>query len=123
MTRGSNAPGPGPPAGEGCPARVGPFEVERELARGGMGVVYVARSPELGRRVAVKVLLGDDPVGALRFETEARAMARLRHPNVVGVHAVGRHAGRPYYAMDLIEGESLADLIARDGPLPIREAA
>ncbi len=105
--------------------RVGPFTIERELARGGMGVVYVAVHPRLGRPVALKLLLEAEASEEERerFAIEARAAARLRHPNIVGIHTVGEHQGRPYLVMDLIEGESLQERIRREGPLPPREAA
>jgi predicted Ser/Thr protein kinase len=102
---------------------IGPYIVEAELARGGMGVVYVARHAQLGRRVALKQILGAvDEETWLRFELEAQAVARLRHENVVAIHDVGVHEGRPYQAMELIEGESLQDLLDRNGPLPPRRA-
>ncbi len=108
-----------PPPG----SRIGPYVVERELARGGMGVVYVARHPELERTVALKLLPADADARLLeRFAIEARAAARLRHPNIVAIHDVGQDGGRSYLTMDLIEGESLAARVARAGPFPPREA-
>ncbi|MBX3471205.1 MAG: serine/threonine protein kinase, partial [Planctomycetes bacterium] len=105
--------------------RLGPYVVTAELARGGMGVVYRARHEGLGREVALKVL----PLGALagkdelaRFRLEARAAARLRHPNVVVVHDVGESEGVVYLAMDLVAGRSL-EALAAAGPLDPREAA
>ena len=83
------------------PKRVGPFTIERELGRGGMGVVYVATSAELGRRVALKVLregpFADAEVRE-RFKIEAAATARLRHPNIVGIHRVGEEEGPPTWS-------------------------
>lgn len=117
--------GPSPLA-QRAAERIGPYEVESELARGGMGVVYVARHVELGRRVALKVMLGstlDHASAARRFEREGQAVARLRHPNVVAIHDLGLHEGKPYQAMELIDGESLQDRVERSGPLPLREAA
>jgi len=109
---------------DGAPARFGPYRVVRELARGGMGVVLVAVHEQLGRRVALKILQPGLPETArARFLTEAQAAARLRHPNVVAIHEVGEAGGRPYLAMDLIEGESLKDRLERAGPLEPREAA
>ncbi len=110
--------------GAATTGQVGPYVVERELARGGMGVVHVARHAKLGRRVALKVL----PAGARgeeaeRFQLEAQAAARLKHPNIVGVHEVGVHGEQPWLAMDLIEGESLQARLGRAGPLPEEEAA
>jgi serine/threonine protein kinase len=112
--------------GEAEAERIGPYEVERELARGGMGVVYVARHAELGRRVALKLMLGELAEGdemARRFALEGQAVARLRHPNVVTIHELGVHRGQPYQAMELIEGESLKARLSREGPLPLLEAA
>ena len=108
------------------PTRLGGFEVESELARGGMGVVYRARSARLGRPVALKTLLSGvfaTPEALERFQIEARAAARLRHPSIVGVHEVGEESGLHYIAMDFIEGESLAQRIRRDGPLEPTKAA
>ncbi len=109
------------------PSRIGPFAIERELARGGMGVVYLARHEALDRRVAVKVLLAGDHASRAqleRFAIEARTAARLRHPHIVGIHEVGEDDdGRPFLVMDLIEGRSLRDRIRGDGPLPPRDAA
>jgi tetratricopeptide (TPR) repeat protein len=104
---------------------VGEYQLVRELARGGMGVVYVARSAHLDREVALKMLLPTrtSEKAAERFRIEARAAARLRHPNVVGLHHVGDDAGRPYMVMDLIQGRSLVARLEEEGPLPLREAA
>ena len=94
--------------------RLGDFRLIREIGRGGMGVVYEAEQISLGRRVALKVL----PFAAVldqrqlkRFENEAQAAAALKHPNIVGVHAVGCDRGVHHYAMELIEGTSLAELV------------
>ena len=105
---------------------MGPYTIERELARGGMGAIYVARQRGAGRRVALKLLLSH-PGGAKlaqlqRFQTEARAAARLRHPNVVAIHDVGQIGGYTFLSMDLIEGEAL-DGVLRRGPLEPRRAA
>jgi eukaryotic-like serine/threonine-protein kinase len=70
--------------------RIGDYALERELARGGMGVVYVATHVQLGRRVALKQMLaGDDRDAHRRFQIEAEALAKLNHPNIVRVHEVG----------------------------------
>ncbi|MCW8139232.1 MAG: serine/threonine protein kinase, partial [Planctomycetota bacterium] len=109
------------------PPRLGPFVVERELARGGMGVVYVARHEHLGRRVALKVMKAGawaDPEEAERFRFEAQAAARLKHPHIVGLHEVGEQGGTWYLAMDLVEGPgSLQAMLERQGPLEPRFAA
>jgi tetratricopeptide (TPR) repeat protein/tRNA A-37 threonylcarbamoyl transferase component Bud32 len=96
--------------------RLGDFELLRELGRGGMGVVYEARQVSLKRRVALKVLppaMGLTPQARQRFEREAQAAAKLHHTNIVPVHAIGDHDGHHFYAMDLIEGQSL-DHVLRD---------
>ncbi|MBL9106737.1 MAG: serine/threonine protein kinase [Myxococcales bacterium] len=87
------------------PARIGRFEVRGVLGAGGMGVVYAAYDPELARRVAVKVLRERQAGREDRAWREARALARLAHPNVVAIFEVGRHDGRLFLAMELVEGE------------------
>ena len=101
----------GAPQGE-APAlkRLGDFELIREIGRGGMGVVYEARQVSLKRRIALKVLppaLGISGQAKQRFEREAQAAAKLHHTNIVPVHAIGEDDGHHFYAMDLIEGQSL----------------
>jgi len=96
------------------------------LAAGGMGEVWVARDPLLDRPVAVKVLggaLAGDGRAAERLRREARAAARLDHPNIARVLDLGEHDGRPYLVMELLEGESLAGRIDRAGPMAPGEAA
>jgi eukaryotic-like serine/threonine-protein kinase len=102
---------------------LGDFRLLRPIGRGGMGIVYEAEQLSLGRRVAVKVL----PFAAMldarqlkRFQNEARSAATLEHPHIVPIHFVGRERGVHFYAMQLIEGRSLAELVAeltvvRDG--------
>ncbi len=105
--------------------RVGPYQIIGELGRGGAGVVLRAFDPRLRREVAVKVLHATRATGAqiARFAREARALAKVRHPNVVAVHEVANDAARPYIVMDLVDGESLGARLGREGPLPVREAA
>lgn len=101
------------------------YEFQRELGRGGMGAVYEARQISLNRRVAVKMLLSgvfSRPEARLRFRAEAEAAARLRHPNIVTIHEVGELDGQPFFAMELIDGPSLADVV-REQPLPGARAA
>jgi serine/threonine protein kinase len=103
------------PSGNEVPANpLGDFQIVRELARGGMGIVYEAIQLSLGRRVALKVL----PFAATldsrqlqRFKSEAQAAALLHHPNIVPVFAVGCERGVHFYAMQLIDGQSLAEMI------------
>src|SRR5262245_61458856 len=97
------------PGGELVPGEtIGRYVVDREHARGGMGVVAVAFDPELGRNVALKVLR-PDVVGQVpeHLRDEARAMAKLAHPNVVSVYDVGEAGGRMFIAMELVQGVSL----------------
>ena len=86
------------------------YRVERLLGSGGMGTVYKAFDPTLGRWVALKFLYRNDATHAERFLREARAQARISHPNVCQVHEVGEAEGRPYIAMQYIDGRSLGEL-------------
>src|SRR5205823_5970144 len=93
---------------------LGDYRIVRELGRGGMGIVYEAVQISLGRRVALKVLpfaATLDPRQLQRFHNEARAAALLHHPNIVPVFGVGEERAVHFYAMQLIEGQSLAALI------------
>ncbi|MCA8920479.1 MAG: protein kinase [Planctomycetes bacterium] len=112
---------------QGGGERVGDFEVVREIARGGVGVVYLARHPTLERLVALKLLLPgtDVSVEALeRFKLEAQVSSRLQHPNIVRIYQDGYdQRGRYYFAMDFIEGPSLLERIQQRGQLTSREAA
>src|SRR5205823_187056 len=101
------------------------YEVVAELGRGGMGVVYKARQCSLKRWVALKMILAGghaDPAARARFRTEAEAVARLQHPNVVQVYEVGEHDGRPFLALEYVGGGSLARR-PDGGVRPEREAA
>jgi serine/threonine protein kinase len=122
---GGRALGPAPTRGLRPGDCVDGYTIVRELARGGMGVVYVAHSRHLQRDVALKLLLDDlaDPRLMARFQAEAEVTARFNHPNVVGVHSCGHWEGRAYYAMDLVQGENFAQRSQRDGPLAPRAAA
>nr|HEX4314542.1 serine/threonine-protein kinase [Kofleriaceae bacterium] len=92
-------------------AMVGRYRLERELGSGGMGVVYAAFDPDLERRIALKVLHTEAGEARKRLLREARAMARLFHPNVVVVYEVGSASGRDYVAMELVDGGSLAEWV------------
>jgi serine/threonine-protein kinase len=100
--------------------RLGPYEVLSPLAAGGMGEVYRARDPRLGRDVAIKVLpaaFSADADRLLRFEQEARAAAALNHPNILAVYDIGTHDGSPYIVSELLDGETLRAALD-SGPLP-----
>jgi predicted Ser/Thr protein kinase len=105
------APSVHPQPADAIGASLGRYRLERELGEGGMGVVHAAFDPDLERRIALKVLRVATPAieAKDRLLREARAMARLSHPNVVTVHEVGTANGRDYVAMELITGETLAD--------------
>src|SRR5262249_47037221 len=97
------------------PGDLGDFRILREVGRGGMGIVYEAQQLSLGRRVALKVLpfaATMDPRHLQRFQNEARSAACLQHPHIVPVYAVGCERGVHFYAMQFIDGQSLAQMIA-----------
>jgi serine/threonine-protein kinase len=102
----------------------GRYRLERALGSGGMAVVYCARDEELSRTVAVKLLaehLMEDREFRQRFLREARVAARLSHPNVVAIYDAGEDDGRPFIVMELVEGETLGNVLARRGRLPPHE--
>src|SRR5712675_2580216 len=105
--------------------RLGPYEIVTPLGIGGMGEVYRAHDPRLGRDVAIKVLPGAfaaDPDRLRRFEQEARAAAALNHPNIVAIYDVGTwEYGTPYVVTELLEGATLRESL-RKGPLSVRKA-
>ena len=107
-------------------ALVGEYSLERELGRGGMGVVYLAREVQLDRLVAIKVLpphLSANEELRHRFLRESQTAARLSHPNVVPVFRVGEAGGLVYFAMAYVEGETLTHRVATKGPLVPHEGA
>jgi serine/threonine-protein kinase len=117
---------PTPPPGVGhAMAAVPGYEILGELGKGGMGVVYQARQVQLERIVALKMILHAEyagPAERQRFQTEARAVARLQHPNIVQIHEVGVYKGQPYFSLEYCAGGSLADKL--DGtPWKANEAA
>jgi tRNA A-37 threonylcarbamoyl transferase component Bud32 len=103
---------------------LGPYTILSQIGAGGMGIVYKARDPKLGRLVAIKLLptgMGEDPVLVARFEREAKAIAALSHPNVLGIFDFGQAEGTLYAVMELLEGENLRERL-RAGALPTRRA-
>src|SRR5271170_4534283 len=103
-------------------SRLGPYEIKSALGFGGMGEVYRARDSRLNRDVALKVLRSDSPATPdlkARFEREARAVAALNHPNIVAVFDFGIDGDAQYIVSELIDGESLREVIAGK-PVPIR---
>jgi len=103
--------------------RIGKYEIVRTLGKGAMGQVYIARDTILERDVALKVMvagIADDPDLKARFEREARAVARMSHPNVVMVFDLGYHTdGSPYIAMELLKGRDLAKAMRETPPLSL----
>ena len=107
------------------PARLGPYQILAKIGAGGMGVVYKGWHDRLGRHVAIKTLwphYARDAEARARFVREARAAAALSHPNVTQIYDIGEQGGEVYFAMELLEGQSLQDLIAERRRLPPAEA-
>lgn len=102
--------------------RVAGYELLAELGRGGMGVVFRARELATGRELALKTLTFLDPEEASRLQREGEALARLEHPNLLRVYGAGEHAGRPYLALELAAGGSLAERLEREPRLDWRAA-
>src|SRR4051812_10015064 len=104
-------------------SRLGPYEIVAPIGAGGMGEVYKARDTRLDRSVAVKILpaaFADNAQLKLRFKREARTISQLTHPNICTLYDVGNERGVEYLVMELLEGDTLADRLAR-GPLPMRD--
>jgi tRNA A-37 threonylcarbamoyl transferase component Bud32 len=100
------------------------YEIEGELGRGGMGVVYRARQAKLNRTVALKMLTGHfGPDELKRFLAESQTAAGLHHTNIVHIYEIGENEGVPFFSMEFVEGGSLADRLRKKGPPPVREAA
>src|SRR5919108_5372224 len=106
-------------------ALAGRYSIDRELGRGGMGIVYLAREVHLDRLVAIKLLPPERSTdGAVRerFLREARLAAKLSHPNIIPIHAVAETQDFVYYVMSYIDGETLSQRVRARGPLPGSEA-
>jgi serine/threonine protein kinase len=106
------------------PDVIGPYKIERELGRGGMGIVYLARDTRLERAVAIKSLPEDlisDAMRLARFEREARLLASLSHANIASVYGLEEHSGARYLVMEFVEGEDLSQRLAR-GAMPLDES-
>ena len=104
--------------------KLGPYEIVSQLGAGGMGEVYRARDTRLGRDVAIKVLpeaLANDADRLRRFEQEARTIAALNHPNILGIHDIGAHDGAPFLVSEVLEGQTLRETL-ESGPMPVRRA-
>jgi eukaryotic-like serine/threonine-protein kinase len=103
--------------------QLGRYEIQRRLGRGGMGTVYVAHDPVLGRMVAIKVFAGDldVPDARERFSREARAAAALNHPNIVTVYDFGEYGSQPFIVMEYVPGETMANLIRRKVPVSVAD--
>jgi eukaryotic-like serine/threonine-protein kinase len=104
-------------------ARLGPYDVVAPLGAGGMGEVYRAQDSRLGREVALKVLpagVASDPARQQRFETEARAVAALNHPNIVAIYDVALQEQPAFIVSELVPGETLRGVIQR-GPVPLKK--
>jgi Tol biopolymer transport system component/tRNA A-37 threonylcarbamoyl transferase component Bud32 len=98
-------------------SQLGPYEILAPLGAGGMGEVWRARDPRLGREVAIKVLptaASADPERLRRFEQEARAAGALNHPNILVIYDIGMHEGAPYIVSELLEGETLRERLRSD---------
>src|ERR1700690_3679282 len=105
-------------------SKLGPYEIVSPIGAGGMGEVYRARDTRLGREVAIKVLpetLANDADRLRRLEQEARTIAALNHPNILGIHDVGTHDGAPFLVSECLEGQTLREKL-KSGPLPVRLA-
>src|SRR6267142_966370 len=104
--------------------KIGLYQITARLGEGGMGVVYRALDTKLGRNVAIKTLpdaFADDPDRLARFQREAQLLASLNHPNIAHIYGLEESANTRCIVMELVEGETLAERIAR-GPVPVDEA-
>src|SRR6185436_7517629 len=111
------------PAVKELTGRIGKYEIQKPLGKGAMGMVYLAHDTVLERDVALKVMvsqIADDPELNQRFIREAKAVAKMTHPNVVNVFDLGHHTdGSPYIAMELLKGQDLQKAMRTPPPLPL----
>jgi WD40 repeat protein len=115
----ASSPNPAPPR------RFGDYQLLGEIARGGMGIVYRARQPDLNRIVALKVLIGgaySSEALLRRFKLEAESAAGLQHPGIVTIHQFGEYEHQPYYTMDFVQGRNLSEICADHPLIPTRAA-
>ena len=111
---------------EGAVTRIGRYELLEKIGRGGMGVVYRGKDTVIGRLVAVKMLISDIDVSdetRERFFREARSAGQLAHRNIITIFDFGEEGGRAYIVMELLTGESLTSLLARNVKLPLEQQA
>ena len=103
------------------PTRIGRYEVVSRIGQGGMGSLYLAKDPKIGRLVAIKLVRQefDSPDARRRFAREAESAGALHHPNIVTIFDVGEHEGLPFIAMEYIDGETLGAIVKRKAPLPV----
>src|SRR5215475_13892196 len=104
--------------------KIGKYDVLEVLGQGGMGIVYKAVDPAIGRQVAIKMMTGgfaENPDLLKRFQREAQSAGSLQHPNIVIIYELGTHEGNPYMAMEFLAGESLETLIEQRRKMPLAE--
>jgi serine/threonine protein kinase len=116
-----------PPQAPVQPKRIGNYDILETLGQGGMGIVYKALDPRLGRVVALKVLrlgaVGLSDLSLTRFQREAEATAKLKHPHIVPIYDSGKHEGQPFIVLEYVGGGSLAEKLGTEGLMPSRAAA
>ena len=117
----NSAPGESARPQDQMPERLGRYRLLHRIGRGGMGTVFAAEDQSLGRRIAVKTILSVDESSRERFRREARAAAAVNHPNICQVYEIGEDSGQMFIAMELLEGESLAQRLKR-GPMSVEES-